>query len=142
MTTLNPYLGLQGRCREAMTFYQDCLGGALTMQTVAESPMADQMPPEAGQNILHSALTNGGLVLMATDMNQKEPVLGNTVALSLNFSSEEEIRTVFARLAVGGKVDSPLETSFWGSTFGHLTDKFGINWMLNCENAAQTAEKE
>ncbi len=133
MTTLNPYLGLQGRCREAMTFYQDCLGGELTMQAMADSPMADSTPAEQQQNVLHSTLTSEGLVLMGTDCSQSKPVQGNTVALCLNFSSEEEIRTVFARLAAGGEVGCPLETSFWGSTFGHLTDKFGINWMLNHE---------
>lgn len=137
MTTLNPYLGLQGRCREAMTFYQECLGGELTMQTMAASPLADSVPAEQKQNVLHSTLTRDGLVLMATDMNQKEPICGNTVALCLNFGSEEEIRTVFARLAAGGEVGCPLETSFWGSTFGHLTDKFGVNWMLNCEKDAK-----
>lgn len=133
MTTLNPYLGLQGRCREAMTFYQDCLGGELTMQTMADSPMADSTPAEQKQNVLHSTLTKDGLVLMGTDCWQAAPILGNTVALCLNFSSEEEIQTVFAQLAAGGKVGSPLEKSFWGSTFGYLTDKFGINWMLNHE---------
>lgn len=56
MTTLNPYLGLQGRCREAMTFYQNCLGGELTMQAIADSPLADSVPTEEKQNILHSTL--------------------------------------------------------------------------------------
>lgn len=136
MTTLSPYLGLQGCCREAMTFYQNCLGGELTMQTMADSPLADTTSTQEKQNILHSTLTKDGLVLMATDCWQAAPIAGNTVALCLNFSSEEEIQAVFARLAAGGEIGCPLEKSFWGSTFGHLTDKFGIHWMLNCENAA------
>jgi PhnB protein len=70
MTQINAYLGFNGNCREAMTFYKECLGGELTLQTVAGTPMAEHMPAEAGQTILHSCLTRGGLVLMATDMGR------------------------------------------------------------------------
>ncbi len=131
MTQLNPYLGFHGRCREAMTFYQECLGGELTLQTVEESPVADQMPAKYGPQILHSSLTSGSLTLMATDMAREEPMEGNTVSLCLNFNSEAEITRLFTALSAGGTVTSPLEVMFWGGTFGTLTDKFGKNWILN-----------
>lgn len=132
MTQINAYLNFNGNCREAMTFYKECLGGELSMQTVGEAPIADQMPPEARQNIMHAALTNGVLVLMASDMmGPGEPVHGNTMALLLNCSSEEEIKTFFSKLSAGGKVDHALKEEFWGSTYGDLTDKFGRRWMLN-----------
>jgi len=133
MTQINAYLGFNGNCREAMTFYQECLGGELTLQTVAESPLADQMPAESGKDILHSTLTKGDLVLMATDMRRGERVNGNTISLALLCSSEEEINSFFSRLSAGGQVIEPLGPQFWGGTFGVLTDKFDRNWMLNYE---------
>ena len=66
MTQINAYLNFNGNTREAMSFYQQCLGGELVMQKISESPMAAQMPSEMGPKILHSSLTKNGLVLMAT----------------------------------------------------------------------------
>jgi PhnB protein len=132
MTQLVAYLTFNGRCRDAMTFYQQCLGGELKMQTVGESPIAGQMPPEMKGHIMHASLTNGPLALMASDMvGPGATVNGNTVSLLLNCSSDTEIRTFFAKLSQGGKVGHALKEEFWGSTFGDLTDKFGFRWMLN-----------
>ena len=133
MTLINPYLGFGGKCREAMTFYQECLGGELTLLTMAESPVADQMPAASGEDILHATLTHGDLVLMATDMGCGERVNGNTVSLALNCSSAEEIDNYFSRLSAGGQVRCPLSEQFWGGIFGNFTDKFGMSWMLNYE---------
>ncbi len=137
MTQINAYLRFDGNCREAMTFYKDCLGGELTLLTVAGSPMESQMPPEAGQNIMHSCLTNGERTLMATDMGPGELVPGNLVSLMLNCSSQEEIEKLFSWLSAGGEVSCPLEEAFWGATFGHLTDQFGVNWILHYDKNPQ-----
>ncbi len=130
MSQIAPYLGFNGTCREAMTFYQQCLGGDLTLNTVADSPIADQMPPEAANNILHSTLQNGGATLLGSDMMGAKPVQGNNVSISLDCGSEEEINRFFSALAVGGHITHAVKVEFWGGTFGALTDKFGINWML------------
>ena len=131
MTQINAYLNFNGKCREAMTFYQQCLGGELVMQKISESPMAAQMPSEMGPKILHSSLTNDGIVLMASDMMGNNIVNGNSVTLCMNCGSAEEINSFFNSLSSGGKIIEPLHQSFWGATFGVLTDKFGISWMFN-----------
>src|ERR1700748_666652 len=131
-TQLNAYLNFNGQCREAMTFYQQCLGGELTLQKIAESPMAAQMPSEAGANILHSSLTRKGVLLLrGSDMMGANIKTGNSVGLCLHCSSDAEINTFFDRLAAGGEIKMPLHQSFWGSTYGELTDKYGMNWMFN-----------
>jgi PhnB protein len=132
MTQINAYLNFNGQCREAMTFYQECLGGELTLQRVAESPMAVQLPSIEGANIMHSSLSRDGLMLLGSDMMGKKLEKGNTVSLCLRCSSNEEINTFFNRLASGGKVKMPLHQSFWGATYGELTDKFGIIWLFHC----------
>jgi PhnB protein len=131
MTQINAYLTLNGNCREAMTFYKECLGGELTMQAVEDSPIASQMPAHTLKQILHASLVKDGLVIMASEMAREKPVNGNTISLCLQCSSEEEIQTYFTKLSSGGKIIDSLKEQFWGSKYGELKDKFGINWVLN-----------
>ena len=79
MIEVNPYLNFNGRCREAMEFYQQCLGGELLLQKLGESPMAAQMSSSVAEKILHSQLTNGAYILMGSDLigNKLEP--GNSI---------------------------------------------------------------
>lgn len=132
MTQINSYLTFNGNCKEAMTFYKDCLGGELHFQTIGESPLSDKMPTQMKDCILHATLTKNSLILMGTDMVSESGLIkGNAVSLSLNCSSEDEIKTCYAKLSNGGKQNHPLENSFWGALFGDLTDKFGNHWILN-----------
>ena len=133
MKQINVYLGLNGKCREAMTFYKECLGGGeLNLQTVGESPVADQMPPNFSKGqILYSTLVKDGVTIMGSDMNRGKSVNGNTVGICVNCSSAEEIQTMFTKLSKGGTIDDPLKEQFWGDTFGTLTDKYGKPWMFN-----------
>ena len=115
-----------------MTFYKECLGGELTLQTIGESPLAGKMPSRMKESILHATLSKNGLVLMATDMVPENGLTkGNSVSLCLNCSSEDEIKTCYKKLSSGGKADHPLENTFWGALFGDLTDKYGNHWLLN-----------
>jgi PhnB protein len=132
MTQINSYLTFNGNCREAMTFYQKCLGGKLSFQTIGESPLSDKMPKKMRDCILHSTLLKGNLILMGSDMvSEKGLIKGNAVSLSLNCSSEQEIKSYYAKLSESGAANHPLENSFWGALIGDLTDKFGKHWVLN-----------
>lgn len=132
MTQINPYLNFNGQCREALTFYQQCLEADLQLQKVSESPMAAKMASEKGPLILHGALTKGGnTLLMGSDMIGENLRPGNSVNLCLQCTSDQEIDAVFNRLSAGGQVKVPLHESFWGATFGEVKDKFGVTWMLN-----------
>ena len=132
MTQINSYLTFNGNCREAMTFYKECFGGELFLQTIGESPMSEKMPPEMKDCIMHSSLNKGSIVLTGSDMCAETGLIrGNSVSLLLNCSSEEETKTFYANLSRGGRATHPLENTFWGALFGDLTDKFGNNWLLN-----------
>ena len=99
MTTINSYLTFNGNCREAMDFYKNCLGGQLVVQTIGESPLADNMPVQMKECILHATLTNGNLVLMATDMVGEQGLQkGNGVSIAINCSSDEEVRLIMKNL--------------------------------------------
>jgi PhnB protein len=130
MALIQAYLGFNGNCKEAMQFYQSCFGGDLTIQTIAESAVAKELPAEVQSNVLHSFLQKDDFMLLGSDMAQNT-IPSQTVSLMIQCTSLEEIQDYFAKLAAGGKITAPLNNSFWGSTFGHLTDKYSINWLLN-----------
>jgi PhnB protein len=139
MTNIHSYLTFSGDCREAMTFYKECLGGELFLQTIAESPMADKIPASMKDYILHSSLTNGGVVIMASDMVPDTGlIIGNAVSLMLNCESEDEIKDCYKKLSTGGQATHPLEDTFWGAKFGGLTDKFGNHWLLHFDKSQKT----
>ncbi|MBS1653872.1 MAG: VOC family protein [Bacteroidetes bacterium] len=134
---LSPYLNFDNNtCKAAMQFYKDCLGGELFMQTVGESPMAEQMP-HLKDAIMHSHLKNGVINIMGSDMIMGKAQEGNTVHLCMDCSSEEETKTYFDKLSAGGTIVQPLQSTFWGALFGMFTDKFGKQWMLNYTKEGQ-----
>ena len=139
MTQINSYLTFNGNCREAMNFYKDCLGGELNLQSIGESPLADKMPAQMKDCIVHATLTNNNLILMGSDMvGEQGLVKGNNVSLAINCSSEKEIETFYEKLSAAGNKDHALEQSFWGATFGDLTDKYGNHWLLHYEKNKQS----
>jgi PhnB protein len=98
--------------------------------------MSKQFPVESQKNILHSTLTKDNLVLMASDIVQKAGYIkGNTISLTLNCSTEKEIKTFFTNLSKDGEILDHLQEQFWGATFGSIIDKYGINWLLNYEKS-------
>lgn len=132
MSQISPFIRFNdSKCREAMKFYKDILGGELEFMTVKGSPMADQMPADKQDLIMHSTLTNGSWVLIGSDMMRDTAKIGDNVGVSLNCESEEEIKKAFAGLSKGGEVFMSLEDAFWGAIFGMVTDKYGVEWMLN-----------
>ena len=133
MSVIHSYLTFNGNCREAMQFYQDCLGGELSFQTIGESPMVEEMPSPLKESIVHATLTRGPLVLLASDMvSDKGLIKGNAVSLLLQCYSEEEAKEYYTKLSAGGQATHPMEKGFWGAVFGDLTDKYGNQWLLHC----------
>ena len=126
------YLNFNGDCKEAMEFYRDALGGKLELQTIAESPMAEHMPNANPNNILHSALTNGSMVIMASDMvHGAIAENGSGYNICLVCDSEKQVHEMFNKLGAGGTVVEKLAEAPWGAIFGMLNDKFGKSWMFN-----------
>jgi PhnB protein len=136
MKPLTPYLSFSGNCREAMNFYKEIFGGNLELMIWGDAPpdaCGGEKAKEAMRDkIMHGCLTNGSFNLMAADIPQGEPKMGDSVQLTINCESVEEIDGLFKTLSAGGKTMVPLDNTFWGARFGVLTDKFGFHWMLNC----------
>jgi len=133
---LTPYLTFPDTTADAMKFYQSILGGELNMQTFGESGASAK--DEDKDKIIHADLKNGELSFMASDGGSEHPVnMGNNISMSIAGDDEAKLTEYFNKLAEGGKVDMPLAKQFWGDTFGMLTDKFGIHWMINISMGEQ-----
>ena len=134
MKNINPYLIFNGNCRRAMEFYKQCLGGVLYMQTYAEAPGVVDLPKEAKDWLIHARLTIKSIVVMASDTRPGMPVSeGNNFFISINCESVEEAEKFFNALSQNGKVEMPLQETFFALRFGMLKDQFGVKWMLNLE---------
>lgn len=129
------YLTFNGNCRDAMLFYRDCLGGELSIQTIGESLLSDDMPLTMRNTILQATLKKDNFMIVATDMVGDEGLVkGNAVSLMLHCTSEKEARDRYVKLSRGGRQVQPLEINFWGALFGNLTDRFGNHWVLNYQS--------
>jgi PhnB protein len=135
-TRLNPYLNFRDNARTAMEFYKSVFGGKLDINTFKEFN-ASQDPSE-DQKVMHSMLeADNGITFMAADTpNSMEYQPGTNISMSLSGDDEAELRGYFEKLSAGGTVVMPLEKAPWGDTFGMLTDKFGIQWMVNIAGQA------
>lgn len=136
---IHPYLYFSGDCREAFTYYRECLGGELTLQTVGDSPMAAGWPESMQQHVLHAALVTEQFTLLGSDMSEIDlpPTIGSPVALSLSCRTKEELETVFAAMSETGQVLRPLH-DFFAGTMGYLADPFGKEWLFFCGPSNQT----
>lgn len=127
------YLSFNGNCREAMLFYQNCLGGELSFQTIGETPVAKKIPAALRGFILNASLMKDDWILMGTDMVADEGLIrGNTVSILLECNSEEEMRQYFNMLASGSIALQEIERTYWGALFGGITDRYGNQWLLKC----------
>lgn len=133
---LNPYLSFKDNAREAMEFYRSVFGGRLDVSTFKEYN-ASQDPAEDNK-IMHSMLeADNGIAFMASDTpNGMEYRPGTTVSMSLSGDDSETLTGYFKKLSAGGTIGMPLEKAPWGDTFGLVTDKFGIEWMVNISGTA------
>ena len=143
---LNHYLNFQGNTEAAFHFYQSVFGGEfLNLMRYGDLPTEDgvSLSEADKQKIMHISLPiNEFTILMASDVNEQfcaqtnRPfAIGNNHYISINLDSSEQDQAerLFNALSEQGKIEMPLEKTFWGALYGALTDQFGIQWMINCQ---------
>lgn len=136
MRNMTPYLHFPGNSEEVMTFYKSVLGGEFSsFQRYKDVPGAEKMSSKDQEKLIHVSLqVSNSITIMATDslesMDQRLEA-GNNFHICLHTESEGETDRLFEGLSKGGKVEMPLNKTFFGSYFGMCRDKFGIQWMIN-----------
>lgn len=133
---VNAYLNFPGQSEAAFTFYAAALGATLgEIHRFGGMPGGDKLPADQQNRVMHMSLTlPSGQVLMTSDTIDgmgPAPVTGTNFSLSIHPDSREQADAIFAALAEGGTITQPLADQFWGDYYGALTDKFGVQWMVN-----------
>jgi PhnB protein len=137
---LTAYLSFSGQCEAAFKFYEQSLGAQLgAIFRYAGSPMADTVPAEWGDKVMHGSVTIGGQVLMGADVVADQYEAPKGFSLSLHMTSASDADRIFGELSEGGRVLVPIEKTFWAERFGMVVDRFGVPWMINCESADQSS---
>lgn len=144
---VSTYLNFPGNTEEAFNFYKTIFGGEFHgggIQRFGDIASPEGMPPLSDEDktlILHVELPIlGGHILMATDAPESMGLkveYGNNMHINLEPETREETKSLYEALSDGGKITMELQDMFWGAYFGSCTDKYGVNWMLNCTDKSK-----
>lgn len=128
---IQPYLFFDGRCQEAIDFYQKALGAEVLMRmSFKDSPIPTSQPPGSADKIMHACVRIGETqVFMSDGMGGGAPSFKG-FSLSVLVKDDGEAERVFAALGDGGAVGMPMAKTFFASSFGMVTDRFGVGWMV------------
>lgn len=126
---LEAYLFFPGNTEEAMSFYQDVLGGDLSITHRGDvDPTASD---DEKHLVINAALDCGTFTLRASDRADATNDVQTRIELTIVGTDEGDLRRIFDGLGDSGTVKAPLEKMFWGDIFGGLIDRFGIGWQVN-----------
>jgi PhnB protein len=140
---MNAYLSFNGECEAAFKFYEECLDGKIgEIFRYAGTPLAEQVPAEWQNKVMHGSLAIGDDVLMGGDVAPERYEKPKGFSLSLQMKSTTQAEHIFQLLAKDGTVVMPLQETFWAARFGMLVDRFGIPWLINCGGSDQPPEEE
>ena len=131
------YITFGGRCEEGLEFYKKSIGAEITsLMCWKESPDNDMKgPPGYEEKIMNASFRIGETELMADDGMGEAPAQFRGVTLAIEVADDAEAKRIFTALGKGGNVMMPLAKTFWSSSFGMPTDKFGVPWMVGVETA-------
>lgn len=142
MAKVSTYLNFKNETEAAFNFYKTVFGtefSGMGISRFGDIPAQEGMPPLSDEDknlIMHIELPIlGGHLLMGTDTPESmgfQINMGNNSHICLDIDTRAEANSIFGALSAGGQVTMPLDDMFWGAYYGSFTDKFGVNWMVNC----------
>jgi PhnB protein len=138
MAVVNPYLSFNGDCEQAFDLYKSVFGGEYQgLMRWGDNADCAEMPADQKNQVMHVALPIGTSVLMGSDSPMGLVERGSAYSVAIGSNDMGETEKIFSGLAEDGTVTMPLQKTFWGATFGMLTDKFGVAWMINCDDGSK-----
>jgi PhnB protein len=148
MARVSTYLNFSRNTEEAFNFYKSVFGGEFGgagIMRLGDIPPTEGAPKIADTDkklIMHIELPiTGGHILMGTDAPESMGFVlnkGNNVHINIEPDSRAETKRLFDRLSNGGRITMELQDTFWGAYYGSCTDRFGIQWMVNCTEKKAT----
>jgi len=132
---LIPCIHFQGNCDEAISFYKNALAAE-----VKKLNYAKDAPPDSGMDdfppnfVMYSELIICGTTLSLSDGGEAALPQGN-FSFMVVYDTADEVRAIFNKLAIGGKVTEPLTEAFWSALYGEVVDRFGVTWQVMIKQA-------
>ena len=145
LTIVQPYLFFEGKCEEAIEFYRRALGAEVQMQMryqESPEPPPPGCAPADSNKIMHAQFQIGSSIIMASDGRCTGQAKFEGFALSLPVATEADADRAFNALAEGGKVQMPLEKTFFSPRFGMVVDRFGVLWMVLVHHTANPPQQK
>ncbi|HMT52076.1 MAG TPA: VOC family protein [Saprospiraceae bacterium] len=139
MASIQPHINFNGNAEEAFHFYQSVFGGEFS-KIVRFKDLAGpgfEIDKEEENKLMNIALSIGDNVLIGNDVPQfmgRVSEEENRSKIAIFAESRAEADHIFSGLSAGGSVEVPMTDSPWGSYFGMLRDKYGIEWTITFEN--------
>jgi PhnB protein len=133
-TVVQPYLTFSGRCDEAVEFYRRAIGAEVTalirFKDSPQPPPPGVIPENWNNKVMHASLRIGSTEFMASDGCSSGKPGFEGFSLSLSLPTVDQVKRAFAALSDGGQVKMPLNKTFFSASFGTLTDRFGVSWLV------------
>ncbi|MEO8487560.1 MAG: VOC family protein [Betaproteobacteria bacterium] len=131
---VQPYLFFNGKAEEAIAFYQRALGAdhvnIMRYKDSPEPPPPGMVPPGSGNKVMHASFRVGATEILASDGNITGKTHFDGFSLAISADDDAHAKRYFDALADGGQVTMPLGKTFFSSSFGMLSDRFGVHWMV------------
>jgi PhnB protein len=126
---LSNYLFFRTGCEQALAFYTQCgLGKVTVMMRHGDNGMPVHAEAMRGK-VMHSSFEGPGIKFFASDNHDAEPMRGSAHMIVTDDQAQTD--RLFNALAEGGRITTPIGMQPWGDYYGKLTDRFGVQWMLN-----------
>lgn len=131
---LQPYVFFDGRCDEALKFYESAIGAKVEfLMRFSESPDLSSVTPEQHDKVMHCNVRIGDTQIMVSDGRCCGGPRFEGFTLTINADSVADADRMFAALSEGGQVQMPMTETFFAHRFGMVGDRFGVSWMLLVE---------
>lgn len=124
------FLFFTTRCEEALAFYSDCgLGRITEIKRYGGDGVPTGNAAMVGK-VAYARFMGPGIEFFASDNDDAEPMRGSAHYLVLD--DRDHTDRIFGKIGDGGTVTTPMKVQSWGGYYGKLTDRFGVQWMLEC----------
>ena len=117
----------EGKAEEAMNFYTSLFD----QSEIVNISRYDENGPGKEGTVIHATFTLNGKEFMCIDSYVNHNfTFTPAMSLYVTCETEEEIETVFHKLAQDGAILMPLGAYPFSKKFGWLNDKYGVSWQL------------
>lgn len=124
-------LNFGGNCEAAFRFYEQQLGGKITMMMrVRDLPPSVKPPPESADAVIHARMDVAGVELIGNDVPPQRFKAVRSSYLYLSVDSAAEADRIYKALVQGGEVGMAMAETFYATRFGQVRDRFGVLWTI------------